>query len=98
MARDGLRLGFCAIKKADLRRLFCHASKAYCATGAAAGAEAASAAAGAEAATSAAGAAVSAAFSPQADRDRANRAAIRAELFILFYFLKITVSNQVKVH
>jgi hypothetical protein len=61
----------------------------------AAGAEAASeaagaAAAGAEAGASAAGAAAgAAAFSPQADRDRANRTAIRAERFILFNFLII---------
>jgi hypothetical protein len=78
-------------KKADSRRLFYQACSAYYfAAGAAAGADVASAATGADAASAAGagaatGAAAGAAALPQADKDRANKAAaIRAENFILF--------------
>jgi hypothetical protein len=76
-------------KKADSRRLFYQACSAYYfAAGAAAGADAASAATGADAASAAGaatGAAAGAAALPQADKDRASKAAaIRAENFILF--------------
>jgi hypothetical protein len=91
-----------ANKKADLRRLFYQAESAsYFAAGAAtaeaaagseaAGAATAEAAAGAGAAAGAAGAGASACL-PQADRDRANTAAIREVNFISFpsVDLKIT--------
>jgi hypothetical protein len=84
-------------KKADLRRLFITYLAYFfagSAAGAAAGAEAAGAAAGAEAASTAGAAAGAgaAACLPQADRDRANTAAIRADNFISFpsVDLKIT--------
>jgi len=61
------------------------AGTAEAATASIAGAaEAGASVAGAAATGAAAGAAVSAAFSPQADKDRANRTAIKAERFIFF--------------
>jgi hypothetical protein len=98
-----------ADKKADLRRLFYRAGVAsYFAAGAAAGAgadaaSAAGAAAGAEAvSTAGAGAAGAgaAASLPQADKDKANTAAIRADSFISFPQLnKITgVLNLFVIH
>jgi hypothetical protein len=87
-------------KKADLRRLFCWVRLAYFFAGSAAGAEAgaiaasaagvatgAASGAGAGAATGAgASAGVSAGFWPQAVKDKANRATIRAERFIFYSF------------
>jgi len=83
--------------KSRLAPAFCRFSDAcYFAAGAATGA--ASVAGTAEAAASVAGAAatgaaVSAAFWPQADKDRANRAAIKAERFIFLSNLTIKTNK-----
>jgi len=90
-------LSFTGKQKAGLRRLFALSETAYFCAGAAdwaasvAGtAETAASVAGTAEATAAsvagavAGATGAAAFSPQADKDKANRAAINAERFIFF--------------
>jgi hypothetical protein len=85
----GFLLSYC------LLNYFAAGAASDAAAGAAAS-DAAGAAAGAEASAAGAGAAVSAAFSPQAVKERANRAATRAERFICFPLVYRVVQKLIR--